>query len=153
LKNLHVGYNAKSAIDEVIALLQQDSVVSFFEAVSQIIKASGMDYGPLAEEATTNSASDPFYNPVIAKPMSRITVYRIATAKSLPTYATMRRLVIYGLGLSNEQCLWLESLRQQEEYIHHTTDPFVTVKVSAVKSKKPSSCLSPKVPEWVKPDK
>ena len=142
-----------SAIDEVIALLQQDSTVSFFSAISQIIKASGMDYGPLAEKATLDSAVDPFYNPVIAKPMSRITVYRIANGINLPTYATMRRLVIYGLELSNNQCLWLESLRQQEEYVHHTTGPFVTVKVSAVKSKKPSSCPSPKVPEWVKPDK
>lgn len=148
MKDLHLSHDVKSAIDEIIALLQQDSAVSFFEAMSQIIKASGMDYGPLAEAATRNSAVDPFYNPIIAKPMSRVTVYRIANGISLPTYATMRRLVIYGLGLNDKQCLWLESLRQQEDYTHHTTGPLVTVKVSVVKSKKPSRPSS-KVPDWV----
>jgi len=110
-----------------------------------------MDYVTLAEEATLNSAKDVFYHPLYTKRMVHSTVSRIARGQWLPPYATMRRLVVYALGLTEAQCLWLESLRQQENYIHHTTNPqFAIVKKEASRPKQVSQRAQVQdVPDWV----
>ncbi len=142
--------SAKEVINEEIRLMQQDDDISFFVAIRRIIKASGMNYSTIAEQATMNSATDPFYHPLICRPMNVSTVSNIARAIDLPTYPTLRRLAIYALGLSDPQCLWLESKRRQEDYVHHTTNPqLTTVKNGRVKPKKISQTSTSGVPEWI----
>ncbi len=102
---------------------------AFFEVFAQLVRESGLLQSEITRRINVNSRRHALYVGKSKKAaFHQSTLGNIVKGRDLPSEMTLYRIARLGLGLSEEQCLWLELLRLEEEPINHsTTQPQITI--------------------------
>lgn len=106
-----------------------DTEISFFEALAQVVRESGLRPAEIARRANIQIKA---MIAVIPDPAERLlteaatpllhrqTVSRAIKGETSVSKKTFSRIAL-GLSLDQETYQWLEKLREAEPYVHHST--------------------------------
>lgn len=91
--------------------------MGFFDVLSRLWRETGMSQGQLCRRINEQGKQCALY--AYGTEMSHTTLSRALRGEDLPSTVMTYRIARFGFALSEEECLWLERLRLQEDWVHH----------------------------------
>ena len=106
-----------------------DTDISFFEALAQVVRKSGLKPAQIARRANdqVKEMIDAIPDPAerLLADMATVRLHRATVGRAIKGESSISEktlsLIAVGLGLDEETRRWLEELRKAEPYVHHST--------------------------------
>lgn len=130
----------------------RDTDVSFFEALAQVVEASGLSHLEISRNANKRlreiiakipDTSERILLEVATQWLNRSTIYRAVTGKSSVSEDTLSLIVSGLVDLDEETIQWLKALREEEDHVHHSTQQ------RAIVTKTNEDPQTDELPRWI----